>query len=192
VLVLDLPGEEAVRTGVALAARGYRPVPLFNACTDSNEILEQISIIAALRAGAETLASMRLPAAAPPAFLLDSRRLGAGLPADPGSFDNRWKTFPQDFPSASFLVGRGFRRVLLIQRYDREPQDDLVHVLRRWQDAGIAIDAKDVADKNPPRQIDVARPPWYRLAWERTLSMLGLRRGWHGGFGVHVPEARHG
>ena len=51
-LVLDLPGEEAVRMGVALAVRGYRPVPLFNACTDSSEVLEQVSIIAARTARA--------------------------------------------------------------------------------------------------------------------------------------------
>src|SRR5438552_17676209 len=30
-LVLDLPGNEGVLAGVALAARGYRPVPLYNA-----------------------------------------------------------------------------------------------------------------------------------------------------------------
>src|SRR5437764_9749370 len=31
-VVVDRPGAEAVRLGVALAERGYRPVPLFNAC----------------------------------------------------------------------------------------------------------------------------------------------------------------
>ncbi len=30
-LVLDLPGEEGVWLGVALAGRGYRPMPLYNA-----------------------------------------------------------------------------------------------------------------------------------------------------------------
>src|SRR6266403_4431278 len=30
-LVLDLPGAEGVRAGVALAAQGYRPVPLYSA-----------------------------------------------------------------------------------------------------------------------------------------------------------------
>src|SRR5688572_16597157 len=29
-VVVDLPGEEAVRMGVALARHGFRPVPLFN------------------------------------------------------------------------------------------------------------------------------------------------------------------
>jgi len=30
-LVLDMPGSEGVLAGVALASRGYRPVPLYNA-----------------------------------------------------------------------------------------------------------------------------------------------------------------
>src|SRR5258708_31140152 len=30
-LVLDLPGAEGVLAGIALAAQGYRPVPLYNA-----------------------------------------------------------------------------------------------------------------------------------------------------------------
>ena len=30
-VVLDLPGAEGVRVGLELAARGYRPVPLYNA-----------------------------------------------------------------------------------------------------------------------------------------------------------------
>src|SRR5262245_6521195 len=30
-LVLDLPGAEGVRAGLALASQGYRPVPLYNA-----------------------------------------------------------------------------------------------------------------------------------------------------------------
>src|SRR5437016_3971940 len=30
-LVLDLPGADGIRAGVALAAQGYRPVPLYNA-----------------------------------------------------------------------------------------------------------------------------------------------------------------
>src|SRR5260370_2349495 len=33
VLVVDLPGLESVWTGLALTLRGYRPVPLYNACT---------------------------------------------------------------------------------------------------------------------------------------------------------------
>ena len=44
VLIADLPGEDAVHLGLALASRGYRPVPLFNACTGPGELINQLPI----------------------------------------------------------------------------------------------------------------------------------------------------
>src|SRR5262245_17267457 len=144
VVVVDLPGEESVLTGLALAGGGFRPVPLFNGCTGPSEVIDQGPIIEALRAGAPYLAGLPLEGA-PPAFLLDSRREGPAWRLPPGSFDNRWKVFPQDFPSAAFLTGRGLRRAVMVHRDRLEPAEDLAHVLRRWQDAGLVIEALDVA-----------------------------------------------
>src|SRR5437773_2260415 len=45
VLVVDLPDAESVWLGLALAGRGYRPVPLFNACTGPHEMISQQAII---------------------------------------------------------------------------------------------------------------------------------------------------
>src|SRR5689334_1707655 len=59
-LVVDLEGEESVRVGLALAARGYRPVPLYNACTGPHEVIDQLPILLALRAGAPYLQSLDL------------------------------------------------------------------------------------------------------------------------------------
>ncbi len=192
VLVVDLPGAEAVLLGMALAGRGYRPVPLFNACTGPHEVIDQGPIIEALRDGAAYLAGLTLADAAP-AFLLDSRRMSPDTsPLWPGNFDNRWKVFPQDFPSATVLTERGFRRVLLIQRGRLQPQLDLAHVLLRWQDAGLEITGKDLADREPPARIRVRPPPWYRRAWLRFLEMLGLGRGPEGGFGNVIPRPSHG
>src|SRR5207302_455246 len=56
VLILDLPAAEAVHVGLALAGRGYRPVPLYNGCTGPSEILDQGPILRALRDGAAYLA----------------------------------------------------------------------------------------------------------------------------------------
>jgi hypothetical protein len=190
VLVVDLPGEESVWAGLALAGLGYRPVPLYNVCTGPAEVIHQGPIIAALRAGAEHLASLTLTDA-PPAFLLDARRMGGGV-IRPGDFDNRWQVFPQDFPSAAFLTARGIMRALLIQRGRLDPHEDLAHVLRRWQEAGITIEARDVTNEAPPVPITVGRPAWYRSAWQRVLAILGLRRGSHGGFGGFVPKPSHG
>lgn len=213
VLIVDLPGAASVVTGLALAGQGFRPVPLFNACTGSCEVVDQSLIIGALRAGAGYLASLAL-ADAPPAFLLDSRRMSPDQ-VRPGDFDNRWQVFPQDFPSAAFLTQRGYIRALLIQGERKEhadelshavrlgrPQDinivgkrpaqDLAHILRRWQDAGITIQAKDLANAAPPAPITVDRPALYRSAWQRVLAIFGLRQNPQGGFGGLEPYPSHG
>src|SRR4051812_27302380 len=58
--VVDLPGAESVWMGLALAGRGYRPVPLFNACTGPCEVIDQAGILTALRMGAAYLVAQPL------------------------------------------------------------------------------------------------------------------------------------
>lgn len=190
-LVLDLPGAEAVHLGLALARHGYRPVPLYNGCTGSHEAVEQGYIQRALREGAGYLRALALPADAPPAFLLDCLRQAPMRPLRPGTFDNRWWVYPEDFPSAELLRERGYRQVVLVQR-GRQPQDDLRLVLSYWQEAGLAIATKDPLDAAPPRALVMTRPNWARRLWERVLRSLGIRRGSPGGFGYTIPQPRHG
>jgi hypothetical protein len=40
-------------------------------------------------------------------------------------FDNQWMVFPQDFPSARFLVERKIKRVTLVQAEKTQPSEDL-------------------------------------------------------------------
>src|SRR5262249_52980523 len=109
-LVLDLPGASAVTAGLGLAALGYRPVPLFNSCPPSDAdafkmigaAVDARAILEAIVAGSAELAALALPADAPPAFLLDSRRSAPGLSIQPRMFDNRSVVFAADFPSANF------------------------------------------------------------------------------------------
>ena len=98
VVVVDLPGAEAVYAGLSLAARGFRPIPVFNGTSGPSAVVDVAPITRALAGGAELLKRATLAVDAPPAFLLDSRRsVGTSLPR-PGSYDNRWATLPQDFP----------------------------------------------------------------------------------------------
>ena len=135
-IVVDLPAADSVKTGLALAHDGYRPVPLYNGSPGpsfvlaSSALINVESIVQWLVQGAEHLAGLSISSQARPAFLLDAnRKWGGALPA-PGRFDNRWVVFPQDFPSANFLLARGIRRVLLFQDGGRaQPQSDLAHVL---------------------------------------------------------------
>jgi hypothetical protein len=190
-LVIDLPGEESVYVALTLARRGYRPVPLFNACTADRELVDQKRIQCALQRGAADLQAQHLAADAPPAFLLDSLRsyYRGGLPGD---FDNHWRAYPEDFPSVELLRGRGLTRMLLVQSGRPGVPDDLQMTLWDWQQAGIAVQCKDVTNAVPPQLLRLAAPSWLRRLWERVLRGLGLRRGPATGFGHRIAEPSHG
>lgn len=188
-VVIDVSADESVWLALALANRGYRPVPMYNGCTGPHEVITQGPILDALGSAA-TVLPREIPVDAPPAFMLDSRR--HGLAGAPGAFDNRWQIFPQDFPSAKFLLGKGIQSALLIQHGRITPATDLAHVLRRWQESGISILAKDLADAAPSAAITVQEPEQYRSIWQRLSAMLGLRRAPLGGFGGVVPQPSHG
>ena len=204
-LVLDLPGDEGVWVGIALATRGYRPVPLYNAVPlpFGVSVLDPISqrsiaavnvvpIVSALRRGAEQLANLTIPNDAPPAFLLDANRHGDRSKIQPEDFDNRSVCFTTDFPSANFLLTNGIVRILLIQRDHIEPNSDLAHALRRWQDGSLALERMRM-DSPPLREpFQVSRPSWYGVMFQRVLAALGLRRAVGGGFGAWMPESTAG
>lgn len=202
--VIDLPGPTGVAVGLDLAALGYRPVPLYNAIpmpfytpepdeiVPAEPLVKVEPIMAALWHGRERLLERPLPADAPPAFLLDWNRDGAGLHPFPGSFDNRSVSFTTDFPSATFLLSHGIQRAVLVQPAGEQPRTDLTHTLRRWQEAGIDILLKrlDVADA--PKPCVVQKPSWFGWAWQRALITFGFRRADSGGFGGWVPEPSSG
>jgi hypothetical protein len=188
-VVVDLPGDYSVEVGLALARRGYRPVPLYNCAPGPDPVVKVDELVRGLFSGAAELRELRLPPNAPPAFLLDSCRW-ADLMLSSGQFDNRWLVFPQDFPSANFLLARGIGRVLLVRESAqvRQPARDLAHVLLRWQEAGVAILAYATQSAGPLEPLTVWRPSHFRRLWYRALVLAGLRRHGGGGFGAAVPE----
>lgn len=192
-MIVDLPGEESVWMGLELAANGYRPVPLYNSAPGpsfsiASAVVDTSSVRTALYTGAKTLSEMHIAENAPPAFLLDRRRSGATTNPSPGRFDNRSVVFPQDFPSAKFLLSQGIQRVILIPPSGTTlPTEDLAHVLLRWQEAGIRMFLFDArAGQLPPLQVQ--KPSRFRSLWYRALVIMGLRRHSAGGFGSIVPE----
>lgn len=189
-VVVELGGEESLLAGLALAARGFRPVPLYNGTTGPKPAVDVGVIARWLQPGAEYLSKAGLRPEAPPAFLLDARR-SAGA-AGPGEYDNRWVVMPQDFPSAAFLQSRKIREVILVQRGTTTAREDLAHVLRRWQEGGVRILALDLIRGGAPEPIDVPRPSAFRVSWYRLIALLGLRRSNVGGFGGMVPEQASG
>jgi hypothetical protein len=192
-VVVDLPGARSVQAGLDLAAEGYRPVPLFNGGHHPSALVDVQPVVLALEAGAEKIGGLRISPDAPPAFLLDAGRQPSKTPAAPGRYDNRWLVFPQDFPSANFLRSRQIVRVTLIQDPgSTQPADDLAHVLRRWQDAGIEILLAHPGEGSSPVSLQVAKPSAFRALSYRALAILGLRRNSAGGFGSVIPLATAG
>lgn len=191
-LVVEAPGPNAVRLGVGLARIGYRPVPLFNATTGPSQVLDIEPIARRLIEGVPLLEELHLPPSAPPAFLLDAERLRPKTLPIPGKFDNRWVTLPQDFPSGTLLLSRGISQAMVLQYGHAPLQDDLAHVLRRWQDAGVRMSLADLNGPSDAEPLQVQRPSLFRLAWYRVAAMIDLRRADVGGFGGAVPQETSG
>ncbi len=203
-LVLDLPGPEGVVAAIALAASGYRPVPLYNAIPTPMPVnlpdaggpipgvaVDAKSILAELYRSSGVLARAGLLPEAPPAFLLDANRRGAFVPR-PRDFDNRSVCFATDFPSAEFLKTQGIRGAVLVQASGDQPQADLGHVLRRWQEGGIELRLKRLDVAGAPVAFQVAGISAVRRVWEKVMEGLGLRRGPEKGFGRTLPEPGSG
>ena len=186
-IVVDLPGLESVRYGLALAKRGFQPVPLFNGCHGPRAVVPVEALQSAMMYAASVLAAMKVESRAPPAFLLDANRLNDAGQARPGQFDNRWMTFPQDFPSGGLLLSRQIETAVLLQEGSRVG-DDLAHVLLEWKDAGIRMQLANRHSPSKPVALDVQQPRRYRALWYRALTLVGLRRNSAGGFGSLVPE----
>jgi hypothetical protein len=177
-VVADMPGERPLQVGAALTEHGFAPVVLFNGVASARKPI--VSNDEPIKALIRYSAALRVVQEPSPAFLLDSRRM-QGKPL-PGWYDNRWVTFPQDFPSGGLLRMRGVKRCYLIL----DPQrlsDDLAHVLKRWQDAGIEM--YSAHDGEP---IKVQKPPLYRALYYRWSALMGLKPNSFGGFGAPIPE----
>jgi hypothetical protein len=184
VIIVDVPDGDAVAAGLALAARGFRPVPLFNGSAALRMVVDVTRLATCLASGAEVLRGLHLDPSAPPAFLLDSLRRLDTTRASPGRFDNRWVTFPQDFPSARKLAASGVTAVVL---FASSVQSDLAHVLLRYQEAGLALTQVEPQGlKASP--LTVAKPSRFRAIGYRAAVLVGLYRNPAGGFGGKVPE----
>ena len=203
-VVVDLPGEEGVYAAMVLARRGFRPVPLYNAAANGEFVpLSQMGsplvgaainmwpIMGALWCGADPLRRLPIAPDAPPAFLLDSRRRAGERFPGSGMMDNRWVSFPTDFPSARMLLDRGIHEAMLVAP-SFEPAADLGHTLRRWQEAGIVIHHGAPGVDAVPREIGVGGPSRFRAAWHQFLTTFGLRRSLLGGFGGVLPQPSSG
>jgi hypothetical protein len=188
-VIIDMPGGEGVEEAIAFAKIGYRPVPLYNGVVPLyGEGSESISGGKSNLAGmifqtANELASINIPPAAPPVFMLDTNRSCPAKTAH-GSFDNRWSVFAQDMPSADFLRSRKIRNILMRTK-GSSYEMDLEHVLYRYAEKKcFKFTQYDGISTKP---LTIHKPSFYKSAFYRLKVMLGLRRNAAGGFGAIVP-----
>jgi hypothetical protein len=96
-LVVDLPGAQGITVALSLAAMGYRPVPLYNACpapAGDTALVNVRPIMIALASAAASLQGYGLPDEAPPAFLLDANRNPAAVTQPPDKVDDKSNSLP--------------------------------------------------------------------------------------------------
>lgn len=137
-VILDLPGEESVIEGLALAGKGYRPIPVFNGTIEqqgARATVDNQSVARALCLGADVLSGIKIADNASPVFLLDKNRRNR-FKMDVSIFDNSWDVYPQDMPSAEYLLNNGIRRILVI---GQELEKDLQKLVYEYQKKKIEI-----------------------------------------------------
>ena len=158
-VILDLPGCDSIKEGVALAALGFRPIPLYNGTNEQKgamALVDNHSITSALIWGASELEKLKINIDAPPAFLLDSNRTHRFKMND-SVFDNSWDLFPQDIPSPEFFLANGINKIIIRgEKIDK----DLRLIFIEFQKKGLNFfftngyeKAKEIKIKKPIRFI---------------------------------------
>lgn len=136
--IVDLPGRESVREGIALAKKGYRPIPIFNGTVeqkDARATTDNESASLALMQYAGELTKIELPENARPAFLTDRNRLQR-YRVNLGIFDNSWDVYHQDLPTAEYFLANDIHKIVIV---GQTVARDLAKILYPFQKKGIEI-----------------------------------------------------
>jgi len=155
-IILDLPGCDSIKEGLALAMLGFRPIPLYNGTDEqqgSMALVDNHNIKNALIWGALELEKIKIPLDAPPAFLIDSNRTHR-FKMDVSVFDNSWDLYDQDMPSAEYFVNNGVDKIIV---RGETIQKDLNRILYKFQNKGITILITNGYEK--PIVTTIKKPP---------------------------------
>lgn len=135
---VDLPGDESIEWGLALAKLGYRPIPIYNGTIEQENAratVDNQTVGAALLHGAKVLEQIEIMDDALPAFLMDKNRLNR-FKLDISLFDNSWDVYPQDIPSADYFWKNGINEIIVLST---SLSRDLKAVFRKFQKKNIRI-----------------------------------------------------
>ncbi len=188
-MIVDLAGAYAVRMGLALGQRGFRPVLAINTTSSTREIIEMKAVLRWLRRGAQLRSAFSARAGAAPVFILDSRRAGRKRPL-PSSYDNRWTLFASDLPSAEHLRRERIDSVTVVQDGVRLARD-LRAIAGAYQRSGLEVRIADLESERLVRLTE-QRQGWLGFVLDQIARRLSGRRRRDGTYGKVVPEPSHG
>lgn len=137
-LIVDLPGVESVKAGISLAQAGYRPIPVYNGTIQqqgARATVDNQAVQAGLLWGATELCKQEIRDDALPAFLLDSNRMHR-FKMEISLFDNSWDLYPQDIPSAEYMLEQGIHKIVIV---GDKVSKDLKKILYKFQKKNIQI-----------------------------------------------------
>ena len=137
-IIVDLPDDEGIKEGIALAKIGFRPIPVYNGTEPQEGVMATVNnnvIEYGLIKGAMELQNITISNDAPPVFLLDSDRMNR-YKMNESVFDNSWDIYPQDLPSAKFFLENGVNKIIVV---GEKMQKDLKRILYKLQKDGIKI-----------------------------------------------------
>ena len=158
-VIVDLPGADSVRVAISLAKEGFRPIPIFNGTLEpqgARATVDNHTVGDALYALAKQLMQIPIKEDAPPAFLADENRL-LRYKMEEGLFDNSWDVYPQDLPSAQYLIENGINKVVIL---GNGVSKDIKKIVYGYQKKGLVIFWTDGYDV--PKRIKVRKPIFKR------------------------------
>lgn len=192
-VLIDLPGRDAIEMGLALGSHGFRPVLSINATSSREEAIDMHSVLDMLAEGARFASSFPSGSDVLPAFILDSRREGAGTNLAPGRFDNRWTVFPTDLPSAEHLKKANIASVVIIQE-GTDVKADVQAIAWTYQRGGLEVRVANLREHTTV-SLPKEQPGWFSFMMGQFRRRFALRRRWDGSYGHRVPippEPSHG
>lgn len=155
-LIIDLPNVDSVLEGLSLNKLGFWPVPLYNGTDPQDNAISLVNnngIKEALFFGSFLLRSNDIDLNAPPAFLVDSKRL-LRYKMDISLYDNSWDLYGQDLPSPKCFLNQGINKIIV--RSDKLNRD-LKVLLYNYQKQGLKIMFTKGYEK--PILIKLKKPP---------------------------------
>lgn len=154
-IIVDLPGNDSIKEGLALAKIGYRPIPIYNGTDQQKGTIATVDnylIKLGLIKGAKELEKIKIDDNAPPAFLLDTNRMNR-FKMNISIFDNSWDIYSQDLPTAEYFLNNGIKNIIISSRII---QKDLSKILYKFQNKGINILFTNGYDK--PKKVKINKP----------------------------------